>query len=234
MKRMKLIANSLIGLGAAVLWGSSRMAWLTIEAFDDKAGDKTVDMLGSVWSTEATALAFVLLAACVAGFALRKTGRRVIGIVAAIAAAGAAWTPMQLLAGTFDEQRVQSLLTSTATATKAQEGALLNSWAEITEISIQTPAVLLALLGCALALMGGIFLALRPGEDSGKKSQYERKQAREEKVLVDLQEEPDSGRVLWDALDADIDPTEIEAKDFEELDIDAGPLKPHHGDREAK
>nr|WP_237559103.1 Trp biosynthesis-associated membrane protein [Corynebacterium renale] len=46
-----------------------------------------------------------------------------------------------------------------------------------------------------------------PGVDAvGTK--YERATTRKEKALDDLQREPDSGRTLWDALDADIDPTE--------------------------
>ena len=49
---------------------------------------------------------------------------------------------------------------------------------------------------------------MRPGTDLVAANKYERKAAREDKIERDLAESPDSGRVLWDALDADIDPSD--------------------------
>ncbi|PST75439.1 hypothetical protein I919_10130, partial [Corynebacterium glutamicum ZL-2] len=72
-----------------------------------------------------------------------------------------------------------------------------------------------AMIGCALALVGGVVLAMRPGEDTAKSNQYERKQARAEKIHTDLAQDPDSGRVMWDALDEDIDFTEKTQKSKE-------------------
>ena len=39
-------------------------------------------------------------------------------------------------------------------------------------------------------------------------NKYEQETVRREKIRDDLESQPDSGRVMWDALDADIDPTE--------------------------
>ena len=55
-------------------------------------------------------------------------------------------------------------------------------------------------------------MALRPGEDTATKNKYEKASQRREKIEQDLQDEPESGRVLWDAIDADIDPTDQDAQ----------------------
>ncbi|WP_276651647.1 TIGR02234 family membrane protein [Corynebacterium vitaeruminis] len=208
MAKTNVVASLLVGVGAGALWWASRLSWISVTAFDDKSGEKTVDLIGSLWSTEATAVSLLLAAACVAGIALRRFGRRVVGVIAALAAAGAAWAPMQLLLGEPDSARVLGLLSSDNSSSHADKGALLSGWAEISNMAVQVPALSLALIGCAVALFGGVVLALRPGVDGAKRSQYERAQARQDRVRQDLETDPDSGRVLWDAIDADIDPTD--------------------------
>jgi len=202
------IATLLIGLGALVLWIGSRFTWLTVDTFDDKSGPATLGIPGATWSTEATAVVLLLLAACVAGFALRRTGRRIVGAVAALAAVGASWQPLVLLAGQPDPERARTLLTSGAASQRADAEVLISEWAEVTNLSVGVTGPVLALLGCAIALFGGVLLAVRPGVDSAQRNKYERKQDREAKIAEDLEETPDSGRVMWDALDADIDPTD--------------------------
>lgn len=202
------IATLLIGLGALVLWIGSRFTWLTVDTFDDKSGAATLGIPGATWSTEATAVVLLLLAACVAGFALRRTGRRIVGAVSALAAVGASWQPLVLLAGQPDPERARTILTSGAASQRADAEVLISEWAEVTNLSVGVTGPVLALLGCAVALFGGVLLAVRPGVDSAQRNKYERKQDREAKIAEDLEETPDSGRVMWDALDADIDPTD--------------------------
>lgn len=202
------IATLLIGLGALVLWIGSRFTWLTVDTFDDKSGAATLGIPGATWSTEATAVVLLLLAACVAGFALRRTGRRIVGAVSALAAVGASWQPLVLLAGQPDPERARTILTSGAASQRADAEVLISEWAEVTNLSVGGTGPVLALLGCAIALFGGVLLAVRPGVDSAQRNKYERKQDREAKIAEDLEETPDSGRVMWDALDADIDPTD--------------------------
>ncbi|AIT61408.1 TIGR02234 family membrane protein [Corynebacterium doosanense] len=205
---MKRQAALLIGLGALILWISSRSRWLTVSVFDDLAGAAVHDLPGSVWSTEATAVALLLAVATIAALALRRLGRRLVGIVAALAAAGASWTPLTLLTGEPDPQRAHALLSSGAASQRASDPVSISSWAQVTSIDVATLGPALALLGCAVALVGGVLLALRPGVDGPKLNKYERKAARREKLEEDLRTSPDSGRVMWDALDDDIDPTD--------------------------
>ena len=111
------------------------------------------------------------------------------------------------MGGTPDAQRALAIL-STNNTTSATKGAQLTSWAQITAIDVNTPPVVLALIGAAIGLVGGIILAAYPGVDGPKRTQYERKQRRTAHIAAELAAEPDSGRVLWDAIDADIDPTD--------------------------
>ena len=56
-------------------------------------------------------------------------------------------------------------------------------------------------------------LARNPGVDKAKaSSKYETPAARQAKLEEDLETSSDSGRVMWDALDSDIDPTDMDKK----------------------
>lgn len=201
-------AAILIGLGGAALWGVSRLTWLQVEVFDDKSGGSTQQLVGAVWSTEVTALAFVLLVAMVAGLVLRPFARRIVGFIAAAAAITASWQPLNLLAGEPDLVRAKNILASGAATENSQTPVLISPWAEVTGAAVSTLGPALAFLACAAALFGGVLLAVRPGTDGAKENAYERSQSRKERLEQDLSSAPDSGRVLWDALDNDIDPTD--------------------------
>lgn len=199
--RTSRIAALLLAVSAAVLWAASRMAWITVDTFDDKSGDATNAIIGGLWSTEQTAVAMLLLAGSIAGFALRRVGRRVVGVISALAGIGVSWAPLGLLAGEPDPQRAHQLLST-------GEEAKIAAWAEIANLDVTSAGPALAMFGAAVALFGGVLLAMKPGTDSAKLNRYERKQDRAAKISRDLEAEPDSGRVMWDALDADIDPTD--------------------------
>lgn len=208
MAKPHVVGGLMIGAGAALMWASSRMAWLKVTAFDDKSGTKTVDMVGALWSNETTAVALVLAVSFIATLVLKRTGRRVVAIIAAVIAGAGAWAPLKLLTTEPDAARALSLLSSENASSKQVEGALLSGWAEITEMAVQVPAGVVALLGCALALFGAVIVSKNPGQREEVKDKYQRKQEREANIIDDLEHDPDSGRVLWDAIDADIDPTD--------------------------
>lgn len=205
---MRKVGTLLLGLSGAVLWGASRLTWLEVAVFDDKSGDANHEIVGAVWSTEMTAVALVLLAAVVATLALRRTGRRIVAGIAAFAAAAASWRPLEVLLYGAQPERVKELLTSGAASQQQNKPITVTQWAQITDISVNNLGPILALLGCALGLLAAILLLLKPGEDKTRASTYEVKKAREEKLADDLSEDPDSPRLMWDALDADVDPTD--------------------------
>lgn len=202
------VSALLLGLGAAGLWGASRMDWVVADTADDLAGDRAIAISGGQWSMETTALALVMLAGCVAGLALRRLGRRVVGVISALAAIGASWSGLTMLAGTPDPEHARNVLRAAATNETAVNAEGISEWAHVVAVEPNVVGPVLSLLACAVALFASVLLAMRPGVDPAAVNKYERKAAREEKLERELAESPDSGRVLWDALDADIDPSE--------------------------
>ena len=174
-----------IGVGGIIVAAFSRAPWMQVSYFDDRVGGGVRALSGAQWSTEASAVALLLLAAAVA----------------------AALSPLNLLVSGADPERVRALLTAGAEEAQAREGTI-SAMAEITSIQVNPAYLVLTLLGFLLAAAGGAVVAARPGVDSAKLNKYETEAVRRQKIGSDLEENPDSGRVLWDALDADIDPTD--------------------------
>ena len=54
-----------------------------------------------------------------------------------------------------------------------------------------------------------MLLVRKPGVDKPRSTKYESPAARQERIAEELETTTDSGRVMWDALDADIDPTDV-------------------------
>lgn len=207
MAQPKYLAAGSTLLGAGAVWLSSRLAWMQVYATDDKAGDQQVALLGALWSNELTALAILLAAGSVAVVALKRFGRSVVGVVLALASAYVSWVPLQLFFSDPDAQRAFQLLSSKNSTSHQDQGALLNTWAQISNIEVHTLPLVLALIACALGFFGGIVSLLQRLEKKKVYSAYTTKSHRQAQ-LETMEDDPDSGRALWDALDADIDPTE--------------------------
>lgn len=198
----------LLAVAALVLWLGSRMTWLTVGVDDELSGPASYDLVGGVWSTETTAVALVLTVAAVAGLALRRWGRRITGVIATLSAIGVSITPLLTLTGEPDYERAHNLLTTGALSQRANDPVSVASWAQVTEISLHPAGPAVVLFAAAVAIFGGVLLATNPGTDGPKLNKYERLAKRREKLEDDLKTSPDSGRVIWDALDDDIDPTD--------------------------
>ncbi|WP_291475064.1 TIGR02234 family membrane protein [Corynebacterium sp.] len=202
------LALSLTVLSAAGLWGTGQMTWLTASVVDDKTGESTEQIIGRVWDAAGTPLALAMLAAMILSFALAPMARRVLGGISAALAAIAGFAAVMLLGGDPDLDRAQQLLTTGAATQKSTDPVQISDWATVTDASVHTFPVVLALLAAACGVVGGVLLAMKPGEARQGHSRYETPEARREGVVEDLNEEPGSGRVLWDALDAGVDPTD--------------------------
>ena len=211
--KAKRLGPLLIAVGAIVLWLSSRATWVVAASEDDKTGSAANDIIGSAWSLEIMALTLVLVAGAVAGLALRRIGRRVVGIICALAAAASAWTPVSLLTAGADVERAQKILQGASANKNAVDSAQISKWATVISTEVHAWGPILALVGAAIALFGAVMLARNPGEDKVKaSSKYETPAARQAKLEEDLETSSDSGRVMWDALDSDIDPTDMDKK----------------------
>lgn len=207
----KRMGPLLILVGALLLFISSRLTWVVAVSEDDKSGAATNDIVGSQWSLELMGVGFLLLAGGLAGFALRKTARRIVGFVCALGGAAAAWAPISLLTYGADFERAQNVLRSARENTRAVDTSTISDWAIVTSAESHAAGPILAIIGAAIALFGGVILLMNPGEDTTKSNKYETQAARMDKLEEDLESSPDSGRVMWDALDADIDPTDLDS-----------------------
>ena len=103
-----------IGVGGIIVAAFSRAPWMQVSYFDDRVGGGVRALSGAQWSTEASAVALLLLAAAVAALALRRLPRRIIGAIAAVAAVGAALSPLNLLVSGADPERVRAALDGAA------------------------------------------------------------------------------------------------------------------------
>lgn len=200
----------LMAVGAILLWFSSRLAWVTATVEDDKSGTTEVILKGSMWSLELAACALIVGAGVLAGLVLRRGARRVIGGLSALAAAGAAWSPLQLLTVGADPARAKHLLQ--AENDKLVDAVTISSWAQVTLADAAWAGPALAVAGAALAFFGAVLLALQPGTDSVASTKYETAAVRQSKLKEEMETSPDSGRVMWDALDMDIDPTDLDGE----------------------
>src|SRR5699024_10791273 len=96
-KRISGLAQLLVILAAAGVWGFSRMTWLPAEVSDDEAGDATHEPVGAVWGPAGTPLALAMMAALIATMSVPPVVRRIIGVLIALLSAGASFRAVQLV-----------------------------------------------------------------------------------------------------------------------------------------
>ncbi|WP_448852469.1 TIGR02234 family membrane protein [Corynebacterium sp. 335C] len=220
--RRPALAMALVAVSAVGIWLASRGTWLTVRTADDKAGESVIDMVGATWAPETTALVLTMLAGVAATLILGSVGRRVVGVLAAIVAAGASWSPLQLLTSGADPQRALDLLTAGQASQRASDPVTVTDWATVADLQTHGLMPGLAIAAAALGVLGGVLLAVRPGGGAARRraGAYETPEVRRSRVREDLKEEPTSGRVMWDALDAGVDPTDVDAGDLGDIDHD--------------
>lgn len=158
----KRIGPLLMFVGAVLLWLSSRMTWVKAAVEDDKAGSSVAELSGSLWSLELIALSVVVLAGGVAAFALRRTGRRIVSGLTALAAAAAGWRPVALLTAGPEAERAEELLQGGTNDTSV-ESTTISDWATVLSADASTAGPVLAIVGAALALFGAVMVASNPG-----------------------------------------------------------------------
>ncbi len=78
------IAQLLLVLSAGGLWAASRMPWVSVRSADGLGPEKTVDLNGAAWSSVLLPLAMLLLAAALAGLAVRGVWLRLVALLVAV------------------------------------------------------------------------------------------------------------------------------------------------------
>lgn len=213
--RRPIGAVVLLAVAAVLLWGSSRMTWASLEITSDYGLPRTKDLDGGVWFGALTPLALVFLATIAAVFATHGWARRLIGLVVAVLAAVAAVPGYALLVGRGE------------TAERAARLAELHGGDHAGAVTTSTLPAVLSLAGAVAAFGAGLLLVRTSSTAAKMSGKYDnpakRKLSAAEQVAehhVRSQqtesgspqggEQQLSGRVLWDALDEGVDPTDIE------------------------
>lgn len=148
--RYPVAALVLLAVGAAALWGSSRLTWVTVTSADGLTEPRTDELNGGVWFGALTPLALVLLAAIAAVVATRGWVRRIVGVLVALIAAVTAVPALALLTG------------SGATEQRAATLAELPGRADVQELATAPLPALLTLAGALAAFGAGLLLARMP------------------------------------------------------------------------
>ncbi len=209
--RSRLSGMSVVFLliGAACLWGSSRMTWVHVTSSDGLGEDRSTDLLGSTWAAASTPLALALVAAVAASFAVKGWASRALALLVGLVAVGAAVPALQALVGDISDGKAADLaeLPGRANVVSAQAFAL-------------PPA--LGLLGAVFALAASVVLMRKPTARKVLSSKYDapavRRDAVSRRVKSASERADENGegedlteRMLWDALDAGEDPTDQSA-----------------------
>lgn len=78
------VAQLLLLLSAAALWVASRLPWVSVTSFDGLGPPKTTTLNGATWSTALLPLAVLLVAAALAGLAVRGWLLRAVALLVAL------------------------------------------------------------------------------------------------------------------------------------------------------
>ncbi|RVW00442.1 TIGR02234 family membrane protein [Rhodococcus spongiicola] len=197
--RATRIAALLLAGAALCLWAASRMTWVTVASSDGLGEDRVTDLDGGNWAAATTPLALALVAAIAAAFAVRGWLVRVLGVLVAVVGVVAALPAIGLLAGGASNDRAADIAGFARVAT------------QVTATEVSAGPAVLVLLGSLLALVGAVVLIRKPIAAGGLSSKYDSPAARREAAASrpagDGKQEPQTQRMLWDALDAGEDPT---------------------------
>lgn len=208
--RRPALAMVLIALSALVLWLGAWPTWVTVDVGDELSGGSVEEISGGAWAAAITPLALTLLAAVAATLIIGPIGRRIIGVLVAVIAGTASWSALQLMVSGADPQRALNLLQSGQVSQRASDPVSVADWAVVENVTTSMTGPAIVMVGAALGIFGGVLLMVRPGRKAtgSRAGSYETPEVRKEKARERLEESPASGRALWDAIDAGMDPTD--------------------------
>ncbi|MCT1441180.1 MULTISPECIES: TIGR02234 family membrane protein [Corynebacterium] len=203
----RYVCPAVFGLSGLASWLLARLPWMHATVNDDKAGDSVEVLSGAAWATELQIASFALIAFLLVALVTKSAGRRVTGVLAALAGAVLAYSPIMLLTAGADSDRVWNILATGAVSAKATDPVRISQWAEITGVDVSAIGPGCTVVAAAAAIAAGVILAMRPGKDTKKADMLEATGTRRQQLESDIEAAPDSERVMWDALDEGIDLT---------------------------
>ena len=90
-RRLIRTAQLLLALAGLALWAAARLTWVSITTSDGLGQPRTTTLSGGTWSSALLPLALLLIAAAVAGLAVRGWPLRLLALLVALASAAAGY-----------------------------------------------------------------------------------------------------------------------------------------------
>jgi uncharacterized membrane protein (TIGR02234 family) len=188
------VGQLVLVVSAVLLWVASRMVWVSVTSFDGLGQPKTVTLTGASWSNALLPLAVLLLAAAVAGLAVRGWGLRAVAVLLAVVTLLLGYLGVSLIVTPDVGPRAAELAQFPVTSLVASERHYVGA-------GLTVAAALGALVAAVLLMRSAA-----SGKDTTAK--YATPAARRSAVLSEDADPAISERGMWDALDEGVDPTQ--------------------------
>ncbi len=192
------VAQLLLLVSALGLWVASRMPWVAVETFDGLGPPRTSTLTGAGWSNALLPLAVLLLAAAVAGLAVRGWLLRLLAILVALVTLTLGYLGVSLI----------------VTPDVGARGADLAGVSVISLVGSQRNygGAIVTLIAAVCALLAAILLMRSAASAGPASTRYAVPAARRAAVRSDDADSGVSERGMWDALDEGRDPTEQQGR----------------------
>lgn len=189
---MTRVAQLLLVLAAAGLWGASRLPWVKLTSFDGLGPPRTTTLSGASWSTALVPFAVLLLAGAVAALAVRGWVLRLLSVLVAVVSAGAAYLAITLW----------------TTPDVAPRAAHIADVPVVWLVGSSRPSwgAALTLASAVATLLAAVLLMRAAVKGSPHAPKYASRSQRRAAVRGDSEVTP-SERTIWDELDEGRDPT---------------------------
>jgi len=176
------LAQALLVVAAAAIWGASRLPWVSVRSFDGLSPERDSVLDGAAWSTALLPIAVLFLAAALAALAVRGWALRMVAILVATGCLALGYLGVSLMVMPDVGPRGAELA-------GVPIASLVASQRHLTGAIVTAVAALIALLAAVLLMRSAVITAhpsARPGEPEGLRQ---------------------TERGMWDALDEGRDPT---------------------------
>ena len=188
------IGQLLLVVSGVLLWVASRLVWVSVTSFDGLGQPKTVTLTGASWSNALLPLAVLLLAAAVAGLAVRGWGLRAVAVLVAV---------VTLLLGYLGVSLI-------VTPDVGPRGAELAELPLLTLVASERhyAGAGLTLGAAACALVAAVLLMRSAAAGRQATAKYAAPAVRRSAARGEDVDQEASERGMWDALDEGVDPTD--------------------------
>jgi uncharacterized membrane protein (TIGR02234 family) len=188
------VAQLLLVVAGIGLWVASRLPWVAVRSFDGLGQPKTSTLTGATWSNALLPLAVLLLAAAVAGLAVRGWLLRVVAVLVAAVSLVLGYLGITLIV-------MPDVAARGAELAQVPVASLVGS-------ERHYAGAALTLIAAVCALLAAVLLLRSAASGRHTTARYAAPAVRRTAASSEDADAAVSERVMWDALDEGRDPTD--------------------------